>query len=1119
MLFLLCCDQLFVVAGGVLTTSARWCEWQLTQKKHGTCHTNDFDIMFYYGIYCQDIAPTKMWRLCWIWWPTIAGCSCGRMQLDCPKMEMQCLWLICLFFTCCYQLKCPLTSVVFVEKHQHLYTASINFLLRDVRPFLSCGCCHPHSWCCWKEHHEFWHQSWQRQCPTGQGVLHYNSPPVGGSSTCALVKEVNTWHLVVVKPEQSSLRFLHNIFSIFGAISKGLPWRNTLCEFNVAPIVSCCRCITLCWNLLLLLPVIALQDCFHRCFFVLLPVIDNNTQIAICAARLQTIENVVQVQKTWLTAISGSLWKQCDRKWQWTKAAPGKRIQMWVAPHGFARQGWPKECLKHDAPRFTCIQQLWQQLFDLFKIPLLGCNWFWQFAFESNLLLCSACCKIPKQSRENINGGCTSQTTNYLLLLSTQSYCWSLWPWFDWFSAINRCWKKEKVVTSFTAADSSDHSVQAKGKIFQSSKQVQTAADASTFMMQMGGVRDCLIFILKLVKNPEEWSTSICPITFTSNHTVTLTIEILIPIDQMLSLGSSTKKRIVSPHFWFGRKGKKKGPVKLAPRGICSLRTHREAWCCVPDTHHPMAESLNEFLLWWRLILSPVGCQWCHLICLFCPRCNFPVPLSPWIVAQFEVFSVNCGHHWSQQWIFALLMRCDCKLVTSTTLMRVCRAEQSHSNHSATHHDNKTNPRLENNALALTWNGTAQKYKLSVEDCVNQAPQEPQHTAPKRHQYAPSHMERPECGQPIQCVNTDASEALTMDKIKCKQRAIGKFPFHARAIDNTMPHSLNDVAMSKHTKKSLQAVQHFLDCAASNPNAKIVHWASDMVSIQNDSDAAYLVCSEAWNRAGGHTFVGYKDNTSFNGPATVLAKVIKHVMSSAAKAETTALFIIAWDLIPLGSCLDKLGHKQPPAPTKTDNSAAVGIANNAIKQKRSKSMDMRMHWSRDRIKQKQFIVCWKSGQQNLADCPTKHHSGSHHKKVRSIHLHEGSSSPIAVQGCIETMRDAHRKPTRPTWAAHVARAACGQKRVTWWDQPPKTKSHVIIGTKTESSVVNKPMARRDRHKPTPKTESNVAKIGSFMTTGATTAGAQQQGTKPCICTTKSSGNGVSEFIKRLSFLV
>ena len=52
-------------------------------------------------------------------------------------------------------------------------------------------------------------------------------------------------------------------------------------------------------------------------------------------------------------------------------------------------------------------------------------------------------------------------------------------------------------------------------------------------------------------------------------------------------------------------------------------------------------------------------------------------------------------------------------------------------------------------------------------------------------------------------------------------------------------------------------------------------------------------------------------------------------------------------------------HPQQATPIQVDNSCAAAIANNEIKQKRSKAMDMRLHWMRDRINQDNYIVYWK----------------------------------------------------------------------------------------------------------------------------------------------------------------
>jgi hypothetical protein len=82
-----------------------------------------------------------------------------------------------------------------------------------------------------------------------------------------------------------------------------------------------------------------------------------------------------------------------------------------------------------------------------------------------------------------------------------------------------------------------------------------------------------------------------------------------------------------------------------------------------------------------------------------------------------------------------------------------------------------------------------------------------------------------------------------------------------------------------------------------------------------------------------------------------------------------------------------MGHPQPPTPVTCDNSTAVGIANQTIKQRRSKAIDMRYYWFQDRECQQQFKISWDTGSTNKADYFTKHFSAAHHREKRSEYLH------------------------------------------------------------------------------------------------------------------------------------
>jgi hypothetical protein len=202
-------------------------------------------------------------------------------------------------------------------------------------------------------------------------------------------------------------------------------------------------------------------------------------------------------------------------------------------------------------------------------------------------------------------------------------------------------------------------------------------------------------------------------------------------------------------------------------------------------------------------------------------------------------------------------------------------------------------------------------------------------------------------------------------------------------------------AQTKATSVTLQHLHQFLDYASTYPDAKVRFSASPMI-LTIHSDASYLSESQARSRAGGIFYLSSNHDPTnpapTNGAVHITSVILKHVMSSAAEAELGALFYIAQDACSLRVTLDELGHPQPPTAIQTDNECAKGIANDTVKQRRSRAMDMRFYWIRDRIDQGQFIVHWKPGKTNQADYFTKHHPPAHHQALRYTYLQ--GNSPI-----------------------------------------------------------------------------------------------------------------------------
>ena len=122
-----------------------------------------------------------------------------------------------------------------------------------------------------------------------------------------------------------------------------------------------------------------------------------------------------------------------------------------------------------------------------------------------------------------------------------------------------------------------------------------------------------------------------------------------------------------------------------------------------------------------------------------------------------------------------------------------------------------------------------------------------------------------------------------------------------------------------------------------------------------------------------------------------ISQIIKAVMSSTAEAEIGALYINCKETIPARHTLEFLGHKQSPTPMQTDNPTALGVVNNNV-MKKLKSMDMKYHWLRCRMNQRQFHHYWVAGKSNNGDYVTKHHTYIHHQTTRRIFL-----TPIALQ--------------------------------------------------------------------------------------------------------------------------
>ena len=287
--------------------------------------------------------------------------------------------------------------------------------------------------------------------------------------------------------------------------------------------------------------------------------------------------------------------------------------------------------------------------------------------------------------------------------------------------------------------------------------------------------------------------------------------------------------------------------------------------------------------------------------------------------------------------------------------------------------------------ITIDWDYKHRQVHLSMPGYVQTALNQFQHLAPRRPQHAPFPCARINYGAKKQYATTPSTApAIDAKNKKYIQRVCGKLLFLGRAVDPTLLCPVSAIAsQSAHpTEDTLKQTEQLLDYISTQDDAVLTYHASDM-KLAVHSDASYLSEPNARSRAGGHFFLSNgADIPSNNGAILNIAHIIKHVMSSATEAELAALYIMAREAVYIRIILEEMGHPQPPTPVQTDNSMADGVVNRKIQPKRTKAMDMRFHWLRDRECQQQFRIYWRPGKLNYADYWTKHHQATHHQNVR-----------------------------------------------------------------------------------------------------------------------------------------
>jgi len=294
--------------------------------------------------------------------------------------------------------------------------------------------------------------------------------------------------------------------------------------------------------------------------------------------------------------------------------------------------------------------------------------------------------------------------------------------------------------------------------------------------------------------------------------------------------------------------------------------------------------------------------------------------------------------------------------------------------------------------ITITQDKVKSEIKLSVPGYIAAALRRFGITPQSRRTDAPSPFTPPRYyDRRQQMATTDDSKPLGPSETKFVQEVIGVFGWYSRAVDCTMLCAVNKLAsrQASPTGAVLRDAIQLLHYAATWPDATIVFRPSDM-QLAIHSDASYLSESESRSRAAGYFFLTDRnkrgDPDATNGAIDCTSTIIKSVVGSAAEAEYAAMYLAGTAAEALRNTLEDLGHPQGATSIISDNACAVGIANRTVKQRRSKAIDMRFHWIRDRVDQGHFEITWAAGTRNKADFFTKSHPTSHHLAMRSLYV-------------------------------------------------------------------------------------------------------------------------------------
>ena len=240
---------------------------------------------------------------------------------------------------------------------------------------------------------------------------------------------------------------------------------------------------------------------------------------------------------------------------------------------------------------------------------------------------------------------------------------------------------------------------------------------------------------------------------------------------------------------------------------------------------------------------------------------------------------------------------------------------------------------------------------------------------------------------------------------------IGCVMWYSRMVDSPTLTAVSILAteQSERRRSILPKIDRLLGHIMKFPDNKVTFHASDMQYIVF-GDISHNSVSKGRSRAGGYGYYGWKEDPQrINGGVFLMSSVLDVVTSSAGEGEYGAAYMVSRHAVWIRAIARALGHPQPPTVIWCDNTCAVGLCNDTLKTARTKSIDLRFHWLRDRVRQQQLSVKWVKSDDNIADFFTKALPVHQHiRRMDALVEHRQNSSTTSARiKRASTWRSAH----------------------------------------------------------------------------------------------------------------